>query len=83
MLDRDRGRGHYQLAVFIGHDLNPDNVHLLREGRISALLHHDLRQDVNRCCRILMRHHGALPVDPVSDASKIDVVTPHNIPAGL
>lgn len=70
-------------AVFIGHDLNPDNVRLLREGRISALLHHDLRQDLNRCCRILMRHHGALPEDQTGEASKIDVVTPHNIPAGL
>lgn len=76
----DAGR---QPAVFIGHDLNPDNVRLLREGRISALLHHDLRQDLNRCCRILMRHHGALPEDPAAEASKIDVVTPHNIPAGL
>ncbi|EMY33414.1 DNA-binding protein [Arthrobacter crystallopoietes BAB-32] len=70
-------------AVFVGHDLNPDNVALLRAGRINALLHHDLHQDLNRCCRILMCHHGALPEVPATEESKIDVVTPHNIPAGL
>ncbi|WP_336711357.1 LacI family DNA-binding transcriptional regulator [Arthrobacter sp. USHLN218] len=68
--------------VFIGHDLNADNLELLRAGRISALLHHDLRLDLNRCCRILLHHHGALPEDPAGEASKIDIITPHNIPAG-
>jgi LacI family transcriptional regulator len=51
-----------QPTVFIGHDLNDDNLALLRTGRIDALLHHDLRQDLNRCCRILMHRHGLCPM---------------------
>ena len=46
----DAGR---KLEVFVGHDLNSDNVRLLRAGRLHAVLHHDLRSDVRRCCRDL------------------------------
>ena len=68
--------------VFVGHDLAPENVELLRKGRIHAVLHHDLEQDVQRCCRILMQAHGALPPDERRTTTKIDVITPYNIPAG-
>ncbi|MEN3345381.1 MAG: LacI family transcriptional regulator [Arthrobacter sp.] len=66
--------------VFIGHDLGSDNVALLREGTMSAVLHHDLQQDIQRCCRIIMHAHGALPDANTGDASKIDIITPFNIP---
>jgi LacI family transcriptional regulator len=69
--------------VFIGHDLGPDNVALLREGTMSAVLHHDLQQDIQRCCRIIMHAHGALPDANAGDASKIDIITPFNIPHGF
>lgn len=70
-------------VVFIGHDLAPDNVALLREGRMSAVLHHDLRQDIQRCCRIIMQANGALTDGDSSKPSKIDVITPFNIPNGF
>jgi LacI family transcriptional regulator len=69
--------------VFIGHDLGPDNVALLREGTMSGVLHHDLKQDIQRCCRIIMHAHGALPDANAADASKIDIITPFNIPHGF
>jgi LacI family transcriptional regulator len=69
--------------VFIGHDLVPDNVALLREGTLSAVLHHDLKQDIQRCCRIIMHAHGALSDAAAGDASKIDIITPFNIPPGF
>ncbi|MFC4466336.1 LacI family DNA-binding transcriptional regulator [Streptomyces xiangluensis] len=67
--------------VFIAHDLDHDNAGLLRAGRLSAVLHHDLRQDMRRACRVVMRAHGALPADtaPVLP-SPIQVVTPYNMP---
>lgn len=74
----DAGRGP---QVFVGHDLAPENVELLRAGRIHALLHHDLEQDVQRCCRILLRAHGAIPPGEQTEPTKIDVVTPFNVPA--
>lgn len=67
--------------VFIGHDLTPDNIALLRTGTISALLHYDLKQDIQRCCRIIMHAHGALP-QPDAGASQVEVITPFNVPPG-
>lgn len=69
--------------VFIGHDLVPDNVALLRSGSMSAVLHHDLKHDIQRCCRIIMHAHGALPDADAGDTSKIDIITPFNIPTGF
>ncbi|MFE7168210.1 LacI family DNA-binding transcriptional regulator [Streptomyces sp. NPDC057616] len=67
-------------AVFVAHDLDHDNTRLLRERRLSAVLHHDLRQDVRRACRAVMRAHRALPDDGPVLPSAIQVVTPFNLP---
>lgn len=68
---------------FIGHDLGPENLALLRAGTVTALLHHDLHQDIQRCCRAIMHAHGALLNGGSIEASKIDIITPFNIPHGL
>jgi LacI family transcriptional regulator len=67
--------------VFIGHDLDADNVALLRAGRISAVLHHDLRQDMRIACQHIMRAHGALPKDTYVPLSHFQIITPFNVPA--
>ncbi|MEU9448821.1 LacI family DNA-binding transcriptional regulator [Streptomyces sp. NPDC048277] len=67
-------------AVFIAHDLDHDNTRLLRERRLSAVLHHDLRQDVRRACQTIMRANRALPDDGPTLPSAIQVVTPLNLP---
>jgi LacI family transcriptional regulator len=67
-------------AIFIGHDLDRDNVKLLREGRIHAILHHDLRQDMRSACQHVMHYHKLLPATAVSPSSSVVVVTPENIP---
>ncbi|WP_055489346.1 LacI family DNA-binding transcriptional regulator [Streptomyces sp. TP-A0356] len=69
-------------AVFIAHDLDRDNTRLLSERRISAVLHHDLRQDMRRACLTVMRAHGALPEEGPQLPSPIQVVTPFNMPPG-
>ncbi|MER5221715.1 LacI family DNA-binding transcriptional regulator [Streptomyces flaveus] len=70
--------------VFIAHDLDHDNARLLRAGRLSAVLHHDLRQDMRRACRVIMRGQGALPADTAPALpSPIQVVTPYNMPPEL
>ncbi|MFD8380025.1 LacI family DNA-binding transcriptional regulator [Streptomyces sp. NPDC059679] len=69
-------------AVFIAHDLDHDNTRLLRERRLSAVLHHDLRQDMRRACQTIMRAHQALPGDGPLLPSAIQVVTPYNMPPG-
>ncbi|MEU9154836.1 LacI family DNA-binding transcriptional regulator [Streptomyces sp. NPDC048417] len=67
-------------TVFIAHDLDHDNTRLLRERRLSAVLHHDLRQDVRRSCQAIMRANKALPDDGPTLPSAIQVVTPLNLP---
>lgn len=65
--------------VFIAHDLDVDNRRLLRDGRISAVLHNDLRADARLAMRLILQQHGALPAEPVRPAP-IQVVTPYNLP---
>ena len=67
--------------VFVGHDLDADNLTLLRRQQITAVLHHDLRADLRQVCRLLLQQHGALPGRPWSRTSQIQVITPFNEPA--
>ena len=74
----DRQRRPYD--VFVAHDLDRENTALLRERRLSAVLHHDLRQDLRRACQVVMQVQGALPGPVRSNPSAIQVITPHNTP---
>ncbi|MCV7154441.1 LacI family DNA-binding transcriptional regulator [Mycolicibacterium pyrenivorans] len=66
--------------VFVAHDLDADNRRLLRDGRISAVLHNDLRADARLALRLILQERGALPVEQARPAP-IQVVTPYNLPA--
>ncbi|AIS01669.1 LacI family DNA-binding transcriptional regulator [Streptomyces glaucescens] len=76
----DAGR---DCAVFVAHDLDRDNTRLLREHRLSAVLHHDLRHDLSEACRLVLRAHGALPPAGPALPSPIQVVTPYNLPPAV
>ncbi|AFM18190.1 monosaccharide ABC transporter substrate-binding protein, CUT2 family [Mycolicibacterium chubuense NBB4] len=65
--------------VFVAHDLDADNRRLLREGRISAVLHNDLRADARMALRLILQERGALPVEPARPVP-IQVITPYNLP---
>jgi LacI family transcriptional regulator len=67
--------------VFIGHDLDRDNLRLLHDGRLTAVLHHDLRYDMRLACHIIMQAQGAIDGPIESVRSPIHVVTPFNIPS--
>lgn len=69
--------------VYIAHDLDDENRALLRTRRISAVLHHDLRADMRRACRLLLQARGILPGRPTNLPSQVQVVTPYNEPAGF
>jgi LacI family transcriptional regulator len=69
--------------AFVGHDLDEDNLALLRAGELSAVLHHDLQADMRRAIRQVLRHYRLLPGAPTSVPANVEVVTPHNIPARL
>ncbi|WP_041831858.1 LacI family DNA-binding transcriptional regulator [Actinoplanes sp. N902-109] len=67
--------------VFVAHDLDGENTTLLRNRRLSAVLHHDLHQDLRRACHAVLRAQGALPGPVRSYPSAVQVITPHNAPA--
>ncbi|MCW2802251.1 MAG: LacI family transcriptional regulator [Propionibacteriaceae bacterium] len=67
-------------AAFIAHDLDGDNTTLLRQQRITAVLHHDLRADMRQACQLILQAHRALPGRPQSTPSQIQVITPFNQP---
>ena len=71
---------HRPCRAFIAHDLDSDNRELLQAGRLSAVLHHDLRRDMHRACQIIMQAHGALDGPIVTAPAPIQVITPFNIP---
>ncbi len=66
--------------VFIGHDLDRDNLQLLHDERVTAVLHHDLRYDMRLACHVIMQAQGAIDGPIESVRSPIHVVTPYNIP---
>jgi len=70
-------------TVFVAHDLDGDNRSLLRTRRISAVLHHALRADMRRACRLLLQAGGVIPGLPGTIPSQVQVVTPYNEPAYL
>lgn len=67
-------------GVFIGHDLDEDNLELLRSGVLTAVLNHDLHADMRNGVRQVMRAHRLMPGAPTSVAANVEVVTAYNIP---
>ncbi len=57
----------------------PTTGRLLREGRISAVLHNDLRADARLALRLILQQRGALPAEPARPVP-IQVITPYNVP---
>ncbi len=69
--------------VFIGHDLDDDNLALLRSRRLSAVLHHDLHRDLQMACLAMMRAHRAIPSVADATRSNVEVITPFNLPSSF
>jgi LacI family transcriptional regulator len=66
--------------AFVAHDLDHENTALLRERKLSAVLHHDLRTDLRRAGHAIMQAQGALPGPVRTNPSAVQVITPHNAP---
>jgi LacI family transcriptional regulator len=66
--------------VFVAHDLDEENTALLRQRKLSAVLHHDLRTDLRRACHAIMQAQGALHGPIRTNPSAVQVITPHNAP---
>ncbi len=69
-----------KIHVFIAHDLDADNMRLLKQAKLNAVLHHNLNTDMHICCRLILQANGALPGQNINPLSSIQVITPFNIP---
>lgn len=77
------GEMNLQPRHFVAHDLDRDNVALLKAGAISFVLHHDLKADLEAAFQALAVRHGLAPDTEPSGQSDVQIVTPHNIPASV
>ena len=68
-------------ACFVAHDLDNDNLALLREGRLHYVLHHDLRGDAISVYRAVLNAHHARANLQKPRLSALEIITPYNIPA--
>lgn len=79
VLDALASAGQHPRVVVV-HDLAAEHRALLRAGRVSAVLHHDLRTHLRRAARVLLQARGALPGAARSWAAPVQVVTRFNLP---
>ncbi|MEP4195777.1 MAG: LacI family DNA-binding transcriptional regulator [Aliishimia sp.] len=67
--------------IYVAHDLDKDNRDLLEKERLSFVLHHDLRVDLQNVFQVFLHHHKLTSHAPIETVSHVQVVTPENIPS--
>lgn len=70
-------------SIYIAHDLDADNKALLRQGKLTYVLHHDLRQDLRHAFLRIAAHHRLLPADLGVCLAEAQIITPMNMPAQM
>ena len=65
--------------IFVAHDLDAENLKLLQAGKLTFVLHHDLRSDAREVFRLMEARHEKRK-DIHARLSRMDVITPLNIP---
>jgi LacI family transcriptional regulator len=67
------------VLAYIGHDLDAENRALLQEGRIDAIIDHDLVADARDALRAILYHHRRIESHHPAQPSRAMVVTPYNL----
>lgn len=66
--------------LVIAHELNTENRRLLREERLSAVLHYDLDADLQKACVMLFQARAIVPGAANHTLSQVQILTPYNMP---
>jgi LacI family transcriptional regulator len=66
--------------VYIAHDLDEENIDLLRAEKITAVIHHDIRQDLQNAFTQIAAYHKLIPPFQNQMHSDIQIITPLNLP---
>lgn len=67
-------------SVFVAHDLDIENRHLLAKGAISFVLNHDLQQDMHKLFQMACDTSPNGLLDVAKGSSEISIMTPYNLP---
>lgn len=79
VIDSFEAAGH-PLPVYVAHDLDEDNLALLRAEKLSYVLHHSLEADAAHALGVLIEARGGAPKTKRPAHSALVIVTPFNIP---
>lgn len=66
--------------VYIAHDLDEENIDLLRAEKLTAVIHHDILQDLQNAFTQIAAYHKLIPPFQNQMHSDIQIITPLNIP---
>lgn len=67
--------------IYVGHDLDRENRALLAEGRVTYVLYHDLQVDMRNVFQFFLQFHRLTQQAPEQGRSRVEVITPENMPA--
>jgi LacI family transcriptional regulator len=70
-------------TVYVAHDLDAENLGLLRAEKLSFVLHHDLKADVRQVFRAMLSRKRPSAASGPARLSAVEIITPFNIPAEL
>jgi LacI family transcriptional regulator len=70
-----------KIACFVAHDLDRDNIELLRQEKLDYVLQHNLNGDAASVFRTFLKSHHAIPQMAGPQLSKIEIITPFNLSA--
>ena len=71
------------LPLYVAHDLDDDNLALLRQEKLAYVLHHNLNADAASAFLTLLQARNAAPKTKRPALSPLVIITPFNIPDGL
>jgi LacI family transcriptional regulator len=71
------------ISCFVAHDLDQDNLDLLKQGKLDYVLHHNLNNDAASVFRAFLKAHHAIPRMAGPVLSAVEIITPFNMPASF
>ena len=66
--------------VYVAHDLDEENRALLAQGKLTFVLHHDLKADIRSIFKVFLDHHKIQPMGGARGVSAMEIITPFNLP---
>lgn len=69
--------------IYIAHDMDEENIDLLHAEKITAVIHHDVAQDLRNAFTQIAAYHKLIPPYQSQLNSDIQIITPLNLPNNL